>query len=279
VERRRVGVADLLTGLAAPTGSHRGGRGDPLVLLHGIGGVWTAWEPVLDALEREHDVFALTLPGHFGADPMPVADPPTVTALADAVEQRLQDEGIERPHIAGNSLGGWIALELGRRGLARSIVGLSPAGAWPNVRELQVAIKAAAVGNALMARVDGQLDGLLRRPGSRRLVMRGIVAHGERMTPAAAKENLRASAHAPIMAALMASMVEQPFNRLERLLDIPVRLAWGSEDRLLPAKRFAQPLLDRVPGAEYLILPGVGHVPMSDDPELVARTILEVTRG
>ena len=57
----------------------------------------------------------------------------------------------------------------------------------------------------------------------------------------------------------------------------PIRIAWGGRDRTLPFERYGKPMLEAVPSAELVMLPGVGHVPMSDDPELVARTILEVT--
>jgi pimeloyl-ACP methyl ester carboxylesterase len=233
---------------------------------------------VLGALEREHDVFAPTLPGHYGADDMPVAEPPTAVAMADAIERRLDQEGIDTPHVAGNSLGGWIALELARRGRARSVVALSPAGAWDDTRSLSRVVPLVTALNGLMARVDGQLDFLLSRPRGRRMLVGQAIVHGDRLTPAAAKEHLLATAHAPIQAALMMSFAAHQFEPLAKPLGVPVRFAWGDHDRVLPSARFAEPLLKRVPGAEFVVLKGVGHVPMSDDPVLVAKTILEVTR-
>src|SRR3954449_5289051 len=107
---------------------HRAGRGEALVLLHGLGLTWLCWKPVLPALEAVHDVVALDLPG-FGASPaLDDGRRPTVGALADAVEAELDRLGLDAPHLAGNSLGGWIALELARRGRARTVVALAPAG-------------------------------------------------------------------------------------------------------------------------------------------------------
>jgi pimeloyl-ACP methyl ester carboxylesterase len=107
---------------------YRAGSGDPLVLVHGIGSRWQIWEPVLGALAAEYDVLALDLPG-FGDSPMPPpGTPPGVDSLTSLVEQFLGEVGFDWPHVAGNSLGGLIALELARHGVARSATALSPAG-------------------------------------------------------------------------------------------------------------------------------------------------------
>ncbi|HEY8583020.1 MAG TPA: alpha/beta fold hydrolase, partial [Capillimicrobium sp.] len=94
--------------LAALTPSRRAGSGPPLVLLHGFGETWRSWLPVLPALERSRDVLALTLPGHAGGPPLD--DPPTAAALLDGIERALDDAGLDLPHVAGNSLGGHLAL-------------------------------------------------------------------------------------------------------------------------------------------------------------------------
>ena len=106
------------------------GSGEPLVLLHGFTGTWRVWLPVMPKLAERFDVFAPTLGGHCGADPWQEGVEPTVATLADAAEAELDNAGIETAHIAGNSLGGWLALELAKRGRARSVVCLSPAGGW-----------------------------------------------------------------------------------------------------------------------------------------------------
>ncbi|MGW2711057.1 alpha/beta fold hydrolase, partial [Streptomyces sp. NPDC001356] len=108
----------------------RVGRGDPLVLLHGIGHHRQAWDPVVDILATEREVVAVDLPG-FGASPaLPdglAYDLPTTNSVLGALFEAL---GLERPHVAGNSLGGLLALELGREKLVRSVTALSPAGFW-----------------------------------------------------------------------------------------------------------------------------------------------------
>src|SRR5256885_731808 len=107
---------------------HRGGGGAPLVLLHGFMDSWRTWELVLPALERHHDVLAPTLAGHAGGPPLD--GDATGAALADAVERAMDEAGFPIAHIAGNSLGGYVALELAARGRAKTVVALAPAGGW-----------------------------------------------------------------------------------------------------------------------------------------------------
>src|SRR4051812_7182399 len=109
------------------TPAHRGGSGPPLVLLHGFTDTWRTWELVLPALEQHCDVFAPTLPGHAGGPRLGAAEP---AAFVDAVEAILDAAGLGVVALAGNSLGGYVALELAARGRAISVVVLAPAGGW-----------------------------------------------------------------------------------------------------------------------------------------------------
>jgi pimeloyl-ACP methyl ester carboxylesterase len=119
---------------------HRAGSGDPLVLIHGIGSRWQMWEPVIDWLAARHEVIAIDLPG-FGASPMPPpGTAPGADSLASLLSAFLAQLGVERPHVAGNSLGGLIALELGRRGQTSSVAAVSPAG-FANRAENAVALR------------------------------------------------------------------------------------------------------------------------------------------
>ena len=108
--------------------SHRGGSGPPLLCLHGFTDTWRTWELVLPALERHHDVLAPTLLGHAGGPPL--AGAIDAALLPDAIERAMDDAGFETAHIVGNSLGGYLALQLAARGRARSVVALAPAGGW-----------------------------------------------------------------------------------------------------------------------------------------------------
>ena len=112
----------------------RTGAGAPLVLLHGLGSSRHAWDPVIPALAEQFEVLAVDLPGFGDSEPLPPPVEPTPAALAAAVAGLLDDLGITAPHIAGNSLGGWVALELARIRPPASVTLLSPAGLWRGTR-------------------------------------------------------------------------------------------------------------------------------------------------
>ena len=107
---------------------HRGGSGTPLLCVHGFTDTWRTWDLVLPALEREHDVLAPTLPGHAGGPPLEGEF--SAATLPDALERAMDEAGFATAHIAGNSLGGFLALQLAARGRAESVVALAPAGGW-----------------------------------------------------------------------------------------------------------------------------------------------------
>jgi pimeloyl-ACP methyl ester carboxylesterase len=113
---------------SAFTAQHRGGAGEPLVLLHGFTDTWRTWDLVLGALEAGHQVLAVTLAGHAGGPEIngELSD----DTLVVAVERAMDAAGFETAHVAGNSLGGYIALRLAARGRARTVVALAPAGGW-----------------------------------------------------------------------------------------------------------------------------------------------------
>ena len=112
------------------TPSHRGGSGPPLVCLHGFADTWRTWELVLPALQRHHEVLALTPAGHAGGPAIEgeIGD----TVLVDAVAHAMDAAGFELAHLAGNSLGGFVALQLAARGRAKTVVAFASAGGWPH---------------------------------------------------------------------------------------------------------------------------------------------------
>jgi pimeloyl-ACP methyl ester carboxylesterase len=94
--------------------------------VHGVGHTWRGWRPMLQLLEPNFDVLVIDLPG-FGHSPsLSDCDISSPSRLADFVEGAMDDAGCETAHLSGNSLGGWIALELARRGRARTCVPTSP---------------------------------------------------------------------------------------------------------------------------------------------------------
>jgi pimeloyl-ACP methyl ester carboxylesterase len=261
------------------TPSHRAGTGTPLLLLHGVGAIWRAWSPVLPYLEPHHDVIVPTLAGHGGGPPLDADVAPSVQALADALEGELDKLGLQKVHIAGNSLGGWVGMELARRGRARSLVLFSPAGAWRSQRSIELRANAIRLSVGALGRYASRADAIAANAVLRWPLLAGQVAHPNRVPPEELAAFIRAGGAAPVVAPLLRQLPLRQVDPLPAVRDYPVRLVWGSRDRVIPFDGFGSAMLERIPGAELIRLAGVGHVPMSDNPAGVAELILEVTSG
>lgn len=255
---------------------HRTGSGDPLVLLHGFTNTWRVWLPVIPTLAERFEVVVPTLGGHCGADPWKQGAEPTVSALADLVEQELDNAGIETAHVAGNSLGGWLALEVAKRGRARSVVALAPAGGWKRgdegeERRLKGFFHRT---HKLTSLSYPRARGLVTRPRLRRLMFRDVMEHGERMKPGDALHMMQGVVECSIFFDFIETVLRDgPAVDLDRI-SCPVLIAWPEKDKIFPYERYAE-TFDTVPGVEVVRLDGCGHVPMWDDPDLVARTIAD----
>lgn len=262
--------------MAVSLNFERSGAGEPLILLHGIGGELCVWEPVLDPLARRMDVIAVDLPG-FGRSPaLPEAVAPTPFALADAIAALLDELGVDSAHVAGNSLGGWIALELARRNRARSVTVFSPGGAWrSNVRYATMAV-AMDVGLTLIDALGDRVERVALSPRGRRLFGRLACEHPERLNPEEFLADIRALRSTPVLKNLMHALRATPIRPMPSPT-CPIRIVWARRDRVVPFRHFGEPLLDRLPTAELVVIDGVGHVPMIDRPRLVAKLILDVT--
>lgn len=250
-------------------------RGAPLLLLHGIGHHRQAWDPVVDILAADRDVIAVDLPG-FGASPaLPEAlayDLPTTTAVFGALCEALD---LDRPHVAGNSLGGLIALELGRERLVRSVTALSPAGFWSEA-ERRYAFGVLLAMRGISRRLPLPLVEQLSRSAAGRTVLTStIYARPGRRAPEAVVAETRALAEATGFAPTLTAGSTVRFT--EDIPGIPVTVAWGSRDRLLVPRQGVR-AKQILPRARLVRLPGCGHCPMNDDPALVARVILDGSR-
>jgi len=259
------------------TPSHRAGAGTPLLLLHGVGSIWRAWSPVVPYLEPHHDVFAPTLAGHGGGPTLDTDVAPSVEALADALEDELDKLGLAKVHIAGNSLGGWVGMELARRGRACSLVLFSPAGAWRSQRGIELRANAIRISVGALGRYASRADAIAANAVLRWPLLAGQVAYPSRVPPEDLAAFIRAGGAAPVVVPLLRQLPIRQVDPLPDVRDYPVRLVWGSRDRVIPFDGFGSAMLERIPGAELIHLQDVGHVPMSDDPARVAELILEVT--
>jgi pimeloyl-ACP methyl ester carboxylesterase len=260
---------------AAPLLAHRGGNGAPLVLLHGLGLSWRSWTPILPALEARHDVVALDLPGFGGSPALPRGVRPTPAALTDAVAAELDRLELAAPAIAGNSLGGWLALELAARGRAERVVAIAPSGLEsPPERAYVIAMNEFM---RLRARVSAPLGRRVTGPLPTRIVVfGGLRTRPWRVSADEGVRELDAFGRSPAFQSTLRCTVGTAVPTSLTRIRVPVRIAFGTLDAMLgayTAPRFAA----AIPDADLVPLPGLGHVPMADDPDLVARTILGFT--
>ncbi|MFE1551841.1 alpha/beta fold hydrolase [Streptomyces sp. NPDC058718] len=253
----------------------RRGAGEPLLLLHGIGHHWQAWEPVFDVLAADREVIAVDLPGFGASDPLPEDCPYGLPSVVTVLGAFCEAVGFDRPHVAGNSLGGLLALELGREKLVRSVTALSPAGFWSEAERRYAFWTLRAMRGAALSLPVPVIERLSRTPAGRAVLTSTIYARPGRRSPeAVVAETLALRGAAGFQQTLAAGRTAPVPGDVPAL---PVTVAWGSRDRLL-LRRQGVRAKHALPGARLVRLPGCGHVPMNDDPALVARVILDGSR-
>jgi pimeloyl-ACP methyl ester carboxylesterase len=245
-----------------PIAYDRTGGGEPLVLIHPLGADRQVWKPVIGLLAPHREVINVDLPGFGESTSLNHGAVPVPSALAGEVAALLDDLGLADAHVAGNSLGGWVALELALAGRARTVTAIAPAGLWPKAYGPKPEIARTFARATLPA-----LRALMRSPGARRLALVGSVAHPDRVPAEDAAQLIRAYAKAPDFSNVNRAMRSNRFERLDEVT-VPTTFAWCERDRLVAPpsslpKRF-----------HNLVLRDCGHIPMWDDPGAVADAIL-----
>jgi pimeloyl-ACP methyl ester carboxylesterase len=256
------------------TPSRRGGSGSPLLCLHGFTDTWRTWELVLPALERRHDVLAPTLPGHAGGPSL--GGPIGVSEAVDTLERMMDAAGFSSAHLVGNSLGGFLALQLAARGRATSVVALAPAGGWTRGDPLingaivehftamqELARAAAPYADSIVATADG-----------RRRATEFITTEFEHIPAELIAHQICGVAACADVAPALEVAVRDGWHLAAERVTCPVRVVWGSNDKVLPwpsaATRFREEWL---PHADWVVLDDVGHCPQLDVPLVVAELI------
>ncbi len=262
---------------SAFTPSHRGGTGSPLVCLHGFTDTWRTWELVLPTLERHHDVLALTLPGHAGGPPL--ENPARAAALVDAVERAMDQAGFGMAHVVGNSLGGYVALLLAARGRATSVVAFAPAGGWATGDEsFRGALDHFTAMREQLAAAAPHAEAIVSTREGRRRATAYIATNFEHIPPELLVHQLLGAATCRAVEPLVECALRDGWPLEPELITCPVRVVWGTDDRLLPwpgsAERFRR---DWLPHADWIELDGVGHCPQLDVPLETAQLIVDFT--
>jgi pimeloyl-ACP methyl ester carboxylesterase len=247
-----------------------------MVCLHGFMDTWRTWELVLAALERRHDVLAPTLAGHAGGPPFD--DGAGQACIVDAVERAMDDAGFDAAHLVGNSLGGYVALQLATRGRALSVVALAPCGGWvaggdfyPAIARRQAQMHRGLEGAALTA------DELVSTAAGRRNATSAITVAFEHIPAELLAHQVRGVAACDALTMIDCSLREG-YDLDAQLVTCPVRIMWGMSDALLAlpvsAVRYRR---DWLPTADWVELDDVGHAPQLDAPLEAAQLILEFT--
>jgi pimeloyl-ACP methyl ester carboxylesterase len=247
------------------------------VCLHGFTDTWRSWELVLPALERHHDVLAPTLPGHAGGPP--IEGEAGEAMLADAIGHAMDQAGFETAHFAGNSLGGYVALQLAARGRAESVVALAPSGGWARGDEsYKDTLGFFTTMQELLRAAAPHAEALLASPQGRRRATEFIVTNFEHIPAELLAHQLRGAAGCEAVPPLTEYALREGWRLDAEKIRCPVRIVWGTGDRILAwpsaAARFRT---DWLPHADWVLLDGVGHCPQLDVPLETAQLILGFT--
>jgi pimeloyl-ACP methyl ester carboxylesterase len=262
-----------------PPSVYRGGSGEPIVLLHGGGGHWRQWRPVIPLLEPRHEVLAVNLVGHWGGPPPPTDVETGLDVFVSGVERDMDAAGWSTAHLAGTSLGGLVALLLAARGRARTCTAMATIGGWDKGGDLGLRLVARSYRlfirvARLMARDPARWS---RRPRLRRLLYWHHFARPERMDPVDTAHLIVGVANCTILPALFDWAREHGGPTGLDRIRCPVQLLFPEKDYVFPRRRYGPQLIELLPDAEVQDLPGVGHGATWEDPEVVARHILEFT--
>ena len=249
----------------------RRGAGDPLVLVHGLGSSRRAWDPLLPTLAEHFDVLTVDLPGFGESKPLRVE--PLPSTLAASIADLLDELGLTAPHVVGNSLGGWVALELARIRPVTSLTLLSPAGVWS--ARTPTYTRASLRASRWLARyAGGLLSWLVKYKLGRTLVLGQTHGRPGRLTPDQARRAVRALGRCPGFAATFRATVNRHYQAGPADAGVPVTVAFGSRDHVLLSQQSRH--IEQLPeGTRVASLPGCGHVPMFDDPEAVVALVTD----
>lgn len=256
---------------------YRSSTGAPVVLIHGFGGTWRNWDPVLPLLETSCSVLAPTLAGHWGGSP--VRGWPTVESMVDDVEALMDELGIGTAHAVGHSLGAWVALELLRRGRALSVLGLCPAAAWPTLGQRAALFRRLVPDYGKARLIAPRAELLLRSRWVRRYAFHSFTERPEALAPGPAAVLLWGTAYCPTFLRALVSL-----GRISGIRPLPahrsaVRVVWAEKERVVPAARFREALLERIGPVAETTVEGAGHLLVFEDPRRTARLLLDNVLG
>jgi pimeloyl-ACP methyl ester carboxylesterase len=250
------------------------GEGSPLLLVHGMAGSWQTWLLNLEALGAEHRVIAVDLPGFGGSEPLPAGA--GFSGYLTTLRGLLDELGIDRAAVFGHSLGGLVALSFAAARPERTacLVLVSAGGVALSAARLRV-IQAAFWLFRLVLLTPGVRRALVRGNGGR-FVLSPAVHHWRALPVALVDQMMPRAIGAGFMEAVRLGS-EQLRELAPERVDVPVLLAWGRQDRILPLAA-ARDLVARLHQAQLVVLDDVGHCAMfeaADEFDALALDFLE----
>jgi pimeloyl-ACP methyl ester carboxylesterase len=249
----------------------RCGAGPPLVLLHGAGHRRQGWLPVQERLAKHRDVISLDFPGFGESPPLPEHLSYDLDTAVIVLKEFFADLGLARPHVAGNSMGGLVSLVLAQQGMVSSATALSPAGLWSPMQR-RVSLGAVRSVHRTARSMPPKVAVRLSRTATGRTIMCGVLfGRPDLLEPHVLLADMQAMINAVGFIPSLAAGDKIIFAG--RVPDVPVTIAWGSRDVVMRRPR-ATLITQLIPHARLLRLPGCGHVPMNDNPALVAHVLL-----
>ena len=258
------------------TPSHRGGTGSPLLCLHGFMDTWRTWELVLPMLERQRDVLALTLPGHAGGPS--IEGTVSTDGFVDAVERSMDAAGLELAHLVGNSLGGYVAFALAARGRAATVVAFAPAGGWaPGDVSYEGLLRAQWELHAQAKAAAPHAEAFVATSQGRRRATQLITTNFEHIPADLLAHQMLAIASCQAAAPLIENALREGWTLDAEKITCPVRIVWGTADKLLRWPQTAARYRNELPQADWVLLDGIGHCPQLDVPVEAAQLILGFT--
>jgi len=223
-------------------------------------------------------VLAVTLAGHAGGPP--IEGEVSAAALVDGVEQAMDANGIERAHLVGCSLGGYIALQLAARGRAKSVVALAPAGGWaPGDESFRETLAFFRTMQDMLRAAVPYAETILASPEGRRRATEFATVNFEHIPADLLAHQMRGAAGCKAAVPLIEYAEREGWSLDAERIDCPVRVVWGTEDRLLPWPRAAARFREEwLPMADWVVLEDVGHALQMDVPLETAQLVLDFSR-
>lgn len=252
--------------------SSRSGSGSPLVLVHGLGGRQSSWDPVLPGLAAARDVVTVDLPGH-GTTPS-LSGPVTLDRLVEELRAFLEQQGLTGADLVGSSLGARMVLELARQGVGRHVVALDPGGFW-NAPEKAVFATSVRASFALVKALRPALPALAGSPAGRTALLPQFTPRPWAVPADVALRDLRSITDTPALDETLRALVDSG-PQLGGPTPGRVVLGWGRRDRVTLPRQAARARA-AFPHATVRWFDRCGHFPMWDRPAETVEVVLAGT--